>query len=854
MSETTQSSATPPATVVFSLAGRARLRCEAEHESPWLTGLHVFLRPKPVGAVDPYDVPFTVARVDAEGYLVPAFVTRLAKVPAIPLVPGTTYELYLLRHPDPEYGRRLTLMAGWASGPVLFLEREFGAPVALTPAIEVTNPKPPKGPPVKEVVLRVPEAPDLFHPKGAALYAGWTLFRDMPNASCPCVRDQVSRLQHHLGALRYPVGASGAPYVPEPKKGLIPDDSGRLVPAPPPGSAADKKIPDDRRPTFSYEFPNESVFDVATWNSVLAFQRDAKAGRALACPKRPHDALLSKMEPTRVEGWRRADTIRLAHDYAVTAPAPASATCAKVTVDGFVEKQTAQALTSWVTQALRRPDRVLVPLEATPGQTNWLLWVRDDSVAPYRAWIQSARHLGFAHGVALNHTYRDARVDAGGAGYGRAKLSIHKTGLAFDLRMHRFHFTEQGTFDVWFVREKPEGRTSWRVYGRAKKTPNLAAQPELFTDTIAPWQYDAIDLDGGKPGPCPQLAPGETFIDLTAVGKRHGFLPIHSFASGWYGTKEETIVLDSVASFERAVKKLETLVKQHAASVKQVGVATEFIDRADSQGTNKPRVGGGGQLLMRRDDAVFDREEGRRRLAMLGLDRETVQVLERDAQVLALWLKIMKERGPTPDVRISKPADAEKLQKLIRKVFVGRDIFVFAGVAAEGSPERVTVSATTVLPAAPFIVRPCTEAFDATPGTTVEFPRLFGEAIGMEWWHFQMTETIRGRPWLSLLEELGWTREGLGDAQNPGPFRQTGLGYTAEDLEANADGTRSAAEKAREAAKAQEKANAKKAAQDAKKAQEDALKAAGKGKMVPPRSSVRPAARTTTNTPAATRG
>lgn len=69
------------------------------------------------------------------------------------------------------------------------------------------------------------------------------------------------------------------------------------------------------------------------------------------------------------------------------------------------------------------------------------------------------------------------------------------------------------------------------------------------------------------------------------------------------------------------------------------------------------------------------------------------------------------------------------------------------------------------------------------PGTTVYAP-VAGEPIGMEWWHFQRTDLIKGRTYGEMFEQLGWARLTASGVRSEALYHRQGAGYPESDLDA----------------------------------------------------------------------
>ncbi len=350
---------------------------------------------------------------------------------------GQKYELYLIQHPDIGYAREALELINEGK------KESYGEPRTIAAS--------------SEGVFVIPEDPKHFLPGGHADYGGWYLFRSMPSGQCKPVREQVAKLQAQLGALRYIVGNSIWPYLPDFDKET--DHSG--------GN-------------------NYGIFDVRVMNAVYSFQSDALGGAApfkVKDPK-PQDAFFAapasftpqpessfaaraaSFKPATVEhSWAYLDRSDKAP---VVAHRPLQA-------NGTVDSSTAKALRNWLEQGLRKPGAILVRVSDPRG---WGLWLRPEAACAWFAWNELVRALGFEAGICLNHTYRSVQVDIGHAGYGRAARSIHKTGLAMDLGAADGFKSSVKAWPVAYVREPSGDRIHWRLYGAVPLEVPAAGAPE----------------------------------------------------------------------------------------------------------------------------------------------------------------------------------------------------------------------------------------------------------------------------------------------------------------------------------------------------------------------------------------
>lgn len=420
---------------------------------------------------------------------------------------------------------------------------------------------------VREPVLRVPAKPELFHPKGPDAYGRFRIYRApswepkgiraMPHAACDAVQKAVRRLQAQLGAMRYPVGDHGYPYVPS---------------------------------YVNSNFPNAGLFDVLTWSSLLAFQRDAtsaKAGtvasdvmqRAVGLETLTADDAFKQQEmavntPDAQPLVLRKEALShlFADDYVETSPPNVEGTLAL----GMVCAVTAKTIDAWIQgdggRSFRKPGPVLVVAARVEGMGA--IWLRQEAATQLERWSRAVADRGFSHGVLINHGFRDPRQDALGAAFGRAKCSIHKTGFAADLRMSGFQPAEK----LWNIGLHLEAsslhegatvsRVGFRLFGPvnvpAKKqivdaaassaTPEPApATPEtpgqakerlarfaaptvegkLATERVYWRNFDQFTYEPTHPygGRLVADRPGP-FVDITKVGALLGWRPIHSFGYG----------------------------------------------------------------------------------------------------------------------------------------------------------------------------------------------------------------------------------------------------------------------------------------------------------------------------------
>jgi hypothetical protein len=306
---------------------------------------------------------FHLGQTDENGYL-SAVKTELDPHPtqAGLLTEKITYEFFFVRHP--EVGLATKIQADLTKDDTKW----DGAPPQRIEPKRVATGKDKAKKDVEELIVTIPETPESYVPRGSALYKGWVLFRDMPNH--PCCRDQVVRLQYHLGALRYWVGNHGNPYAPiefpvANKKGKTPTvfgpNYGILYDAP-----GHKGIPPS----------------VVTWNAIIAFQHDGKGGHA----KKVDPSLIAKLvdpasdyQPTalaRTFPGQRG----LAEEFVTAEMADAAKAKFEWPYLSVVDRVTGDAIKNWIDSGFRKPRDVLVNFF---GPESWM----NSAVLPsYEQW------------------------------------------------------------------------------------------------------------------------------------------------------------------------------------------------------------------------------------------------------------------------------------------------------------------------------------------------------------------------------------------------------------------------------------------------------------------------------------
>jgi hypothetical protein len=708
-----------------------RVRCQEDHSDPWLGELAIVWTPVPPKvsvAFSPAPADATQAQgaapAPAAKKVVPKYYVGVTDVGgylseptsdekegrAIPaFAAGTKYRVFLVRHPNPR--QALKVFRALSSG-----SDEYGAGLELVPELEETGKA--NGKPVKELVLRVPEAPQSFLPQGSDQYQGWVLYKGMPNASCGLVRAEVLKLQGQFGSMGFIIGGTFSPYTPSP-----------------PGT--NKK--DQPSPLWL-----EGNFSTYSWNACLLLQRCGAEG--VAC-----DAKSGKtISPAKVE----------------------------IVADGVVDKATGDLIGQWIKSGYRKPGKIMLPIDAR--KTYWL---REDAATIFKKWEDSAHAWGMTQSLATYCGYRQPEADVGGAGFGRAQLSIHKTGMAVDLASQ--HFAESlKSLPILRVREnQADNRVWWRLYILAQRknpVPEASKESRYYKDSIEPWQYLNRHPDGGFVME-PHVAPeGKVYLDLTALAEDAGLSRILSFKEHWFDMLPERIRLGTYEAFDQLMRRLALHGKfGKVGSGRGAPHAPICQDDADASEADLPAgvLAGAEYKTAAGGDKPLPSNEPTKGGTELAWDS-----LKADIELLEFWYKLTYKQKPTPGLAID-PADKKSalLLATLKKAGKKRPFLIELGEDIE----EIELGPKTVFPKEPFTLSPNPKTLSVAAGQVYRFPEIPGEPIGLEWWHYEVPKKARGKSWLELMEEIGWTRDGLlgetKDAQERF-YGRGGIGYDAKTI------------------------------------------------------------------------
>lgn len=716
----------------------ARLRCDHD-AGAWLVDLGVLWRPKPKPAdkdepeqkdADKAEVnPFNVSITDENGYLTPYGAENSQDwIKSHPMLPDVEYEFYFVRHPDRNF--LLETAKKVAEG-----DSSIDKPETIKGALEDTNPSKQKK--VEELVVVVPEEEKLFIPQGSDAFGKWVLYAQMPHASCSKVREQVKKLQEWLGAIRYLVGDAFCPYRPVPE----------------PEVKKNKKPP-------KLPMQIEGSFSPYVLNGVLGFQRNVRKGEAAQVRSGLHGEWLAA-------GAKTPQEEALADEYRYFSAAPESDV--KIDppplADAVVDQVTGDALKQWIDGDLRRPGSVLVVVEGPS------YWAREEGADAFKNWRESAHECGMLAGleIRLFHTYRPSEVDVTGAGFGRAQFSIHKTALAMDLASVKF----QGQFDnfpVYRVRNDVGDRTKWLLYVAAKKTEAgeklakelagkaRAGEPALYERSIEAWKWDGESDAGGTKSRAPALPEGQAYLNLTALAKHAGLTNISAFKEHWYAILGEDIKYGSATTYDKLVSRLVAHAK--------------WADKEAFHKINQPAPAAGFAKFLPWNEPEAPK------VAELSITAADVAT---EVARLKWWSKLAGGFAPTPTVVINPSLEPHRkfLKKLKGQKASARQPLLLEDDV--NPAKEVTPDASTDFPKTPFRLTPKLDVLLLAPGEVFRFPRIEGEAIGQEWWHYQ-AELAGNRGWMDLMYDIGWTKEGLMNTPEPALYGRSGIGYRPDQV------------------------------------------------------------------------
>ena len=375
-------------------------------------------------------------------------------------------------------------------------------------------------------------------------------------------------------------------------------------------------------------------------------------------------------------------------------------------------------------------------------------------------------------------------MSVGTPGPGQIVRSIHKSGYAFDMCM----FNYQAPFHecpLYYTRVAPyTDAQKWMVYALVENSQRPYGPHEShveYVDDIKYWIYDPNSPEGGRevalgadeaaaalaaaPRPDkhnpnalleryaktirpPGMKPKYSFLNFTKVAEHFGLMRISAHSTGWKQLPAVVIQLNTTNDLRQLLGPLKLQASQDPNSTVTVNGKTYAIgDWADA------------------------------------------------LKFLRSWLDAAASLGPTPDVTVqawTKPGYA-LLRRLMTKPFWGRKVLETEEGEKTGSEIELNGKYNFKGGLYPFTLRPITAPVTLQPEDKFEIPAAPGVPNHMEWWHFQYPGTsqpktgVQGRTWGGILGDVGCTEEGLlGKSGNRSIYGHFGLGYTEEDLSAEA--------------------------------------------------------------------
>lgn len=753
---------------------RIRIRCE-KNPKVWIKNLFIMWAEKGPSNEDANSSKskpkFTLCKSDGQGYLCNIDDKgKLSRV-AIPLVNDTPYLFYFIRHPDYELAKDLHNNINGNNDNQNYdsFIKNWGKPMEIKINLEKTG-KDKDGKEIFEGVIKATCSSESYIPKGSEFYGKWILFRGMPEENCymKCddLKNQVKRLQYHLGALRYIVGNHWHPYSPVPLN--------------------EKKE----------NFPNEGIFDIITWNSVIAFQKDAQDGEAFVIdPEKIKYPIVSRNNTNKEkkEMFNPIDVNALKQiedsiNYKTNSEAKKDEAKSEIFIGsgsnkvrlnketgdaiGVVGKNTGDAILKWLENNYRKPGKILVAYWNDVQKHDWVAmasWMHEDAYERIKAIDEDLRKWGFTKGLQFVGTFRDIRMDVYNAGPGRIRLSIHKTGLAFDF-LEKGFIEPYPDYEIYFEPLEPpkpkedlKKQINWVIWGKVNPEIHNVNQEKPsyieYKENIKRWIYDQMSDKGVEEK---EELRGK-FLNITKICKENALEPIPSHSKGWFAYGNEFTL-----STDENFRKFFDCFSNYMAIMESKKSNPNFLK---------------------------DSIKIKKGVEELKVDESQVKKLYKD---LNLWLNEAKAIRFGGNVLIdfidpSLPDHQKFLEKLRNKEF--NDLKVKIEIIKEftckypdledrpDSVDRNLGANSEDFPEVPFKIFLITDP-ELNKDTKILIP-IPGHPAHLEWWHFQFNDLIKGKTWGGLLKEIGFTEEGLlgkKSKDDKGIYGYYGLGYTESDL------------------------------------------------------------------------
>lgn len=409
------------------------------------------------------------------------------------------------------------------------------------------------------------------------------LYENMPNANCQWIKDNIFKLQLHLGHMRYPIGGVFHPY-----------------------------YPCDREDKYK----SQGIFEKKTYNSVLAFYRDAnKKPNPNGVYFEKYETMLDNsfdkencLAPTKAlidnRNMEQTDNFSLKPNFtknfeepplheSIDSPSPnkkpdtftLSALPEKTSGNKipyiFVDDILGSAIEHWITKGFRKAGRILVSVKTSKRRQDktFMLWLRDDFAKKFLDWDKKTCEYGMGKSsIEGGWSYRDIRKFLYKKKPGTSARSLHKTGLAIDLPNYGYTKCNKETFPLIYQLEQLKNkRFQFRLFvkisdgnHRAEYESNNDISKSIielkkclsekdnvlkfYPESVSQWEYNKSSRLGG----IPKKITGKTYLDITLIAKALGISRINSHERGWKLGKELKFNNDN-NSFNNIITKLDNL-------------------------------------------------------------------------------------------------------------------------------------------------------------------------------------------------------------------------------------------------------------------------------------------------------
>ncbi len=680
-------------------------------------------------------------------------------------------------------------------------------------------------------------------------YGYQVLYENMPNANCQWVKDQIFKLQIHLGHMRYPIGGVFHPYFPyergKSESGIFSKRIYNCVLA----FSRDAK----QGAGIKFENHHEIFQDVFTVDNNETF--DFISGKSPTCIKLKQD-----IKPQKMFGEENLDHKTLDSGFTNTftqikkgdTPNPNN----NITIDKknkrkpfvFIDYEIGHSIIEWIFKGYRKAGHILISIGDSKASTKHKFWLRDDFAITYKQWNKAVQDLGYSKGLAPGWSYRDIEYSLQRKRSGAVAKSSHKTGLAIDLAVR--HYTESADKDIKYQLEEIEGlRPKFRLFAKISednirndiKNDNINIISSLkkrlkkqsdknlpfYPEAISQWKYDSRSKSGGNSR---NLIGNNTYLDLSLTAAAHGIGRI-SVLRKWVQhvnhksnfSKLTKSLNDHKAILTRNSKPYEALVKfiNSNESKKRKKVTKKLTIDKIARSTARCYICG---QTIKKNEAImasskkwinshiacYQHENKKMKMhennmqlhsfsalapSAANLEINLSTVTANSIDMLIEWgkaisrLKKKRSTKPTPDALLSinelriingsalssnsilsetnyLVTYQSKNNEYITKIISGKNIYTEMMLVTSRNFSTSNLRKLWKCKISPLLDM----AADKSQPITLDFCgaitlKAMGKASNMEWWHYQYDDVLykNGRriPWHRLMEEIGWTKEGL---------------------------------------------------------------------------------------------